>query len=173
MRYDWPGNVRELCHELERLVLFADEDEVIGEENLSPVILAHAAPRPKVRDDVQRWIFLQFPNSKKVRVGLRQVAADYQAALLVAGDKEASVQATRRLRRSLECACAVLNQATQARAPECQQVQTRLRAVILNTRLRSDAGNLSSRQFSGQVFRLLPQGERKNACRFDPGSLPN
>jgi transcriptional regulator with GAF, ATPase, and Fis domain len=42
--YDWPGNVRELCHELERLVLFADEGEVIAPRQLSPHILDYSRP---------------------------------------------------------------------------------------------------------------------------------
>lgn len=38
-RYDWPGNVRELSNEIRRLVLYANDGEVIGEEHLSPAIL--------------------------------------------------------------------------------------------------------------------------------------
>jgi len=38
-RYDWPGNVRELCNEIQRLVLYAADGEVIGTEHLSPEIL--------------------------------------------------------------------------------------------------------------------------------------
>lgn len=37
--YSWPGNVRELAAEIERLVLYADEDDYIGCEHLSPRIL--------------------------------------------------------------------------------------------------------------------------------------
>jgi transcriptional regulator with PAS, ATPase and Fis domain len=37
--YSWPGNVRELAAEIERLVLYADEDDYIRVEHLSPRIL--------------------------------------------------------------------------------------------------------------------------------------
>jgi transcriptional regulator with PAS, ATPase and Fis domain len=37
--YSWPGNVRELAAEIERLVLYADENDYIGIEHLSPRIL--------------------------------------------------------------------------------------------------------------------------------------
>jgi transcriptional regulator with PAS, ATPase and Fis domain len=37
--YSWPGNVRELAAEIERLVLYADEDDYIRIEHLSPRIL--------------------------------------------------------------------------------------------------------------------------------------
>jgi two-component system, NtrC family, response regulator HupR/HoxA len=38
MEYAWPGNIRELENEIERLVVLAGEDKVIGEELLSPRI---------------------------------------------------------------------------------------------------------------------------------------
>jgi two-component system, NtrC family, response regulator HupR/HoxA len=39
--YPWPGNVRELENEIERLVVLAGEERVIGEELLSPRIRRH------------------------------------------------------------------------------------------------------------------------------------
>jgi transcriptional regulator with PAS, ATPase and Fis domain len=38
MEYHWPGNVRELENEIERLVVLAGDDKLIGEELLSPRI---------------------------------------------------------------------------------------------------------------------------------------
>jgi transcriptional regulator with PAS, ATPase and Fis domain len=38
MEYAWPGNIRELENEIERLVVLAGDDKVIGEELLSPRI---------------------------------------------------------------------------------------------------------------------------------------
>ncbi|MEO6952993.1 MAG: sigma 54-interacting transcriptional regulator [Polyangia bacterium] len=40
MKHDWPGNVRELENEIERLVVLAGDAKVLGEEMLSPRILA-------------------------------------------------------------------------------------------------------------------------------------
>ena len=36
--YSWPGNVREMAGEMERLVLYADEDGLITPEHISPYI---------------------------------------------------------------------------------------------------------------------------------------
>lgn len=41
--YSWPGNVRELAAEVERLVLYADHDALVGVEHLSPRIKPEAA----------------------------------------------------------------------------------------------------------------------------------
>jgi transcriptional regulator with PAS, ATPase and Fis domain len=44
LEYDWPGNVRELENEIERLVVLAGEDKLIGEELLSARIRQDAEP---------------------------------------------------------------------------------------------------------------------------------
>lgn len=41
--YSWPGNIRELAAEMERLVLFADDEGYIGPENISERIHPRAA----------------------------------------------------------------------------------------------------------------------------------
>jgi transcriptional regulator with PAS, ATPase and Fis domain len=38
LEYAWPGNIRELENEIERLVVLAGDDKLIGEELLSPRI---------------------------------------------------------------------------------------------------------------------------------------
>ena len=42
--YAWPGNVRELAAEIERLVLYADENSYISVEHISPRILPESSP---------------------------------------------------------------------------------------------------------------------------------
>ena len=42
--YAWPGNVRELAAEVERLVLYADENSYISVEHISPRILPESSP---------------------------------------------------------------------------------------------------------------------------------
>ncbi|HEY7958012.1 MAG TPA: sigma 54-interacting transcriptional regulator [Polyangia bacterium] len=44
MEYAWPGNIRELENEIERLVVLAGDDKVIGEELLSPRIRQSSGP---------------------------------------------------------------------------------------------------------------------------------
>jgi transcriptional regulator with PAS, ATPase and Fis domain len=43
LAYPWPGNVRELENEIERLVVLAGDERVIGEELLSPRIRQHGS----------------------------------------------------------------------------------------------------------------------------------
>ncbi len=45
-RHDWPGNVRQLEHEIERLVVFAEEGDALRPENLSEEIRAVATETP-------------------------------------------------------------------------------------------------------------------------------
>ena len=125
-----------------------------------------------VRDDIQRWIVLRYPNSEKTRTAFKQVAVDFQSTLLTANDKPASIEATRNFLRSRECVYHVLG----ASASNLTQIKLdldQLRSVVLNTKLRSDAFMLSDKNFSGQVYRLLPGGGKKDACRFNVDSLPN
>jgi two-component system response regulator HupR/HoxA len=51
--YSWPGNVRELAAEIERLVLYADEDDYIRVEHLSPRVLPEQE-RARLQTDKSR-----------------------------------------------------------------------------------------------------------------------
>ena len=46
--YPWPGNVRELENEIERLVVLAGDDKMIGHESLSQRILDHEGSVPRI-----------------------------------------------------------------------------------------------------------------------------
>ena len=51
--YSWPGNIRELGAEIERLVLYAEDDGYIRPENISPRICPEgAATQPERLDDL-------------------------------------------------------------------------------------------------------------------------
>jgi DNA-binding NtrC family response regulator len=52
LRYDWPGNVRQLRNEIERMVVFAEDDQAIGIESLSSDILRDAYTVSPVRFDL-------------------------------------------------------------------------------------------------------------------------
>jgi len=45
--YSWPGNIRELGAEIERLVLYAEDDGYIRPENISPRIFPEAGGQPE------------------------------------------------------------------------------------------------------------------------------
>lgn len=129
--------------------------------------------RDGVRDDVQIWIYNQYPNSEKRRAALRQVAVDSQEAILTFTDKEKSIEVSRKKLRSYDCFLYVFQAQTQEELVEVGNRLQRLKAKILNTRERSDAYVRADQNFSGQVFRLLPNGDLKNACRFDLERLQN
>jgi transcriptional regulator with PAS, ATPase and Fis domain len=44
--YDWPGNVRQLTNELKRIVALSDENELVDEADLSPIIRQQPAAAP-------------------------------------------------------------------------------------------------------------------------------
>lgn len=125
-----------------------------------------------VRDDIQRWFVLRYPDSEKKQSAFKQAAIDFQNTLLVANDKDASITATRNLLRSRECVYHALG-ANASNLTEVKFDLDQFRSVVLNTKLRTDAHFLSGKNFSGQVYRLLPIGGKKDACRFDVDSLPN
>ncbi len=65
LEHAWPGNIRELENEIERLVVLAGDDKLIGEELLSPRMRQpggrdeptgdrHAASLPQAKDDLER-----------------------------------------------------------------------------------------------------------------------
>ncbi len=48
-RYSWPGNVRQLRSEIERIVVYAEDNQSVGAESLSPDILRAASSSAPVR----------------------------------------------------------------------------------------------------------------------------
>jgi transcriptional regulator with PAS, ATPase and Fis domain len=63
--YSWPGNIRELAAEIERLVLYAEDDGYIRPENISPRICpqgaaqAHAERLDDLLDDYERRVITE------------------------------------------------------------------------------------------------------------------
>src|SRR5690349_1907291 len=62
--YSWPGNVRELAAEIERLVLYAEDDGYIRPENISPRICpqgaaAHAERLDELLDNYERRVITE------------------------------------------------------------------------------------------------------------------
>ena len=62
--YSWPGNIRELAAEIERLVLYAEDDGYIRPENISQSIFPQGASAPAERlddllDDYERKVITE------------------------------------------------------------------------------------------------------------------
>ena len=126
-----------------------------------------------LRDDVQRWIYFRFPNSEKARAAFRQTAIDFQTALLAYNDKERAVQAFHSYGRSVDCLVYVIGGDSIEDLQQAFAIKTDLKLLFINTPQRSDAYLVANSHFSGQIFRGLPEGEERNACRFNLEAMPN
>ena len=119
-----------------------------------------------IRDDIQRFIALDHPDSEKLRAALTQYARAIQEALLVRDDKALSLNAASALDRVSECLRYILG-------PSSPDVQNELHAQFLNTVARSRAYLTYDAQLFGGIFPSAPRSQRKFSCTFDPDALPN
>jgi hypothetical protein len=117
-----------------------------------------------VRDDVQRYIYLTYPEDPKVQAALIQFANEYQGLLLQAGDRDAAYNHAVKLSRSLDCLGYI-------KGEDALKISPALRAVILNTRERSLAYITFSDNLAGEHIASLPLKEGKNGCAFDVDAL--
>src|SRR5262249_8713176 len=77
--YDWPGNVRQLKNEIERIVAFAEEGDVIEKYHLSPEII-QATANLKLND---KQIKLSSDFSSKPGLTLEQILAATEREVIV------------------------------------------------------------------------------------------
>ena len=121
-----------------------------------------------VRDDIQRYIALTYPNSAKTRAALTQYAKVIQAALLDANDKVKSVQHGEEVSKSSECLWYTLGSVDAA-----HKAGSLLREVALNTDERNRAYFAYDDKLGGEVFEGTPYDQRASTCTFDVSVLPN
>jgi hypothetical protein len=116
-----------------------------------------------VRDDVQRFIAVTYPNSEKARSALRQDAVYTQKALLTQ-TREQTRALIPEMTRAQECLeyLGVTDAARKATT-----------AVLINTpeRYRAWAADDARTSGAGWMVRDIP--EWKTSCVFDPDTLPN
>ena len=121
-----------------------------------------------VRDDVQRFIALTYPNSARTRAALTDLAKAMQNLLLDSSDAQQSINNSIALNHALECSIAItgLSAAT--------ETAKTLRSQVLNTVGRSQAYLIGDGQFSGQFYTLAQtQAQQQALCTFNPDQLPN
>ena len=120
-----------------------------------------------VRDDLQRWIVLNYLTSEKRRAALTQYAKEIQVFLIDANDKELSRAHDKVLERAQVCGYYVfgLNDARRARLE--------MQAQLLNTETRSQAYIKADSQLSGTFGLVIQDDEYKVQCTFDPDSMAN
>lgn len=111
-----------------------------------------------VRDDIQRYIEMTYPEEPDVRAALRQYAVPLQAALVEAGDKEESIAHAHATDRSTQCLWFFTDIDTAHRS------HAQLRALMLNTDERSREYIRYNRQLGGQVFPGTSPEDRAATC---------
>ncbi|MBS0436501.1 MAG: hypothetical protein JSR75_16705 [Proteobacteria bacterium] len=120
-----------------------------------------------VRDDIERYIWLTYPQSEKVRRSLFAVAREFQPALLSAatGDATSTARGYLATANAIDCVWYV-------RTNDAVDIRRALFAQYLNTKVRSLAYASYTQILSGQSRTV--SGNFKQGCSgFDPDSLPN
>lgn len=121
-----------------------------------------------VRDDVQRYIALTYPDSEKTRAGLTQYAKSVQGALLDADDKELSMKHEEKISKADDCIEFMLG------TDEYDQyISNEALPMILNTKERTMAYFKYDEQLGGEVFSLTPEDQLRFSCDIDPSTLSN
>jgi len=118
-----------------------------------------------VRDDVQRWIALNYQWSEKTRAALRQNAKIMQEFLLYADNPDMAYKTSLISGRAGSC-LAYVNE-------DFYDISSELKAKLLNTYKRSKAYLQADRHLSGKMYKSLPYKQRKQGCNFDPDTMPN
>lgn len=113
-----------------------------------------------VRDDIQRYIYLTYPDDKKLRLGLTYYAIEFQGVLKDADDREVCYDHAIKMDRHVECLFYL-------KGEEAVDICNALRAEILNTRERSIAYIRYSDNLGGRIIMGSPQKEWKDSCAFD------
>jgi len=118
-----------------------------------------------VRDDVQRWIALSFPNSEKTRAALTQLTITEQQILVDADNADASVRNLLQMLDGLEC--------LYYSSDSAGDIGRAHKAIFLNTYMRSKAWLKADSHMIGKMTPAVGLEFNKNTCHFDPDAMPN
>lgn len=120
-----------------------------------------------VRDDIYRYIMINYQDSAKTRAVLFQKARVWQNVLLDAGDKAKSMRHAEDFLSANACLRYIHPQ-------DSSILIDSLKSVFINTDTRYKAYRTFDQQIGDQMFNVAASlDERKSACAFDPDSLPN
>ena len=120
-----------------------------------------------VRDDIQRWIVINYLTSEKRRAALRQYIKVNQIFLVDANDKELSRLHADDRERATECSFYVFG------FDDARRAILEMKAQFLNTEARSEAFIRADSQLSGTFSLVIQEDERKAQCSFDPDTMVN
>jgi len=114
-----------------------------------------------IRDDIQRYIALTYPDSQKTQAALRQAATALQIIILESPNEESALRNTELEARASECLWYI-------RPDKGYKIDDLLMAEFLNTLPRSRAYLEFNSKLGGHVFRGKDLDEYKTSCTFDP-----
>jgi len=119
-----------------------------------------------VRDDIQRYIYFTYPNEKKVRLAMTQIAGDFQRLLPDAADPDMALENVKKLNCSDICLYYIKGGVRNG-----MRLSDALIAEILNTKDRSFAYITFNNSLAGKTATLPPLAEHKNCCSFDVDNI--
>ena len=114
-----------------------------------------------IRDDIQRYIALTYPDSQKTRAALRQATIALQKIILESPDEESALRNTELEARASECLWYI-------HPDDGSKIDNLLMAEFLNTLQRSRAYLEFNSKLGGHVFSGKDLDEYKTSCTFDP-----
>ncbi len=120
-----------------------------------------------VRDDVQRWIVMTYPNSQKMRAALRQLAVDYQNSILDVTSRAVVRSNFDIMLKSMAC----LSYVCKSIGIDYYNLRPEMKPIILNTVARTRAFLQGDYLLSGEYFEGFDRGVQN--CNFNPDVLPN
>jgi len=124
-----------------------------------------------VRDDVQRWIALTYPNSQKTRAALTQMAKAKQVILLGAADVASARTNADNADNAAYCLTYAREQILGLAGSDAYSIKGELRAIYLNTLLRTKTW-LQHDSHLGGMFFTVP-ADLKQGCSFNPDLMAN
>ncbi len=120
--------------------------------------------RDGIRDDIQRYIALTYPDSQKTRAALRQYTLAFDKVVLESPDEENALNNTEYLNRGHECVWYIHSE-------QSIKIKDLLIAEYLNTVERSRAYLDFNDKLGGHVFGGKDFDEYKSSCTFDPDAM--
>jgi len=124
-----------------------------------------------VRDDVQRWIVMTYPNSQKTRAALTQDAKAMQLIILNAANAAVARANSIEEDRATFCITFVRRQILGIGNSDAYQIGREMEAICLNTTARTEAWLQADRYLSGMMFNI--PGDLSTGCNFNPNTMPN
>ena len=125
-----------------------------------------------VRDDVERWIIVTFPDSAKERSALIQSASSYQRLIT---NSDSVVDRIEFMNAAIDC-MTITFMSTSADVnggKKAFEIAEDLRTRVYNTKNRIKTYFEVNALFAGTVSKSIPFDQRMHQCAVDPSTLPN